>query len=238
MDALYEKKIGNKIRSIREKRKITQEELSAKLQVRGCDITRSALAKIEVGQRHIYPDEIRHFKEILNVEYDDLFNVVKEVLQTNIFNDILRMNFLEIFRDKNTKKIRPLKEEVYQFLIGYELSRILNIRGFSTKVIYESMAFDKKRNDIQLVTEGFIQDIVIETKLSNNDDISNEKNIKSYIKDTLEKYKERFNSPKILFVIINQSLTIKTCQQKIDLINKNNVQFIDTIPIYLENYFK
>ena len=75
MDALYEKKIGNKIRSIREKRKITQEELSAKLQVRGCDITRSALAKIEVGQRHIYPDEIRHFKEILNVEYDDLFNV-------------------------------------------------------------------------------------------------------------------------------------------------------------------
>ena len=70
MDALYEKKIGNKIRSIREKRKITQEELSAKLQVRG-----SALAKIEVGQRHIYPDEIRHFKEILNVEYDDLFNV-------------------------------------------------------------------------------------------------------------------------------------------------------------------
>ena len=57
MDALYEKKIGNKIRSIREKRKITQE------------------AKIEVGQRHIYPDEIRHFKEILNVEYDDLFNV-------------------------------------------------------------------------------------------------------------------------------------------------------------------
>ena len=39
------------------------------------NITRSALAKIEVGQRHIYPDEIRHFKEILNVEYDDLFNV-------------------------------------------------------------------------------------------------------------------------------------------------------------------
>ena len=75
VDEKKKKKIGNKIRSIREKRKITQEELSAKLQVRGCDITRSALAKIEVGQRHIYPDEIRHFKEILNVEYDDLFNV-------------------------------------------------------------------------------------------------------------------------------------------------------------------
>ena len=86
MDALYEKKIGNKIRSIREKRKITQEELSAKLQVRGCDITRSALAKIEVGQRHIYPDEIRHFKEILNVEYDDLFNVLKEYVEPKVYS--------------------------------------------------------------------------------------------------------------------------------------------------------
>ena len=62
---LYEKKIGNKIRSIREKRKdYTRGNYLQNLQVRGCDITRSALAKIEVGQRHIYPDEIRHFKEI------------------------------------------------------------------------------------------------------------------------------------------------------------------------------
>ncbi|MBD8922852.1 hypothetical protein EGR52_05440, partial [bacterium] len=103
---------------------------------------------------------------------------------------------------------------------------------------YESTAPDKKRNDIQLVTEGFIQDIVIETKLSNNNDILNEKNIKAYIKNTLEKYKERFNSPRILFVIINQKLAIKTCQQKIDWINKNGIQFIDTVPIYLEKYFK
>lgn len=170
--------------------------------------------------------------------YNDLFNIVKEILQTNIFDDIIRIQFFEIFKDKNTKKIRPLREEIYQFLIGYELSRILNIRGFSTKVIYESTAPDKKRNDIQLVTEGFIQDIVIETKLSNNNDILNEKNIKAYIKNTLEKYKERFNSPRILFVIINQKLTIKTCQQKIDWINRNGIQFIDTVPIYLEKYFK
>ncbi len=75
MDIQYEKKIGYKIRAIREKTKMTQEELSARLQVRGCDITRSAIAKIEVGQRHIYPDEIRHIKEILCVNYEDLFNV-------------------------------------------------------------------------------------------------------------------------------------------------------------------
>lgn len=73
MDINYEKKVGKKLRDIREIRCMTQEQLSAKLQLHGCDITRSALAKIEVGQRHIYPDEIKLFKEILNVTYNDIF---------------------------------------------------------------------------------------------------------------------------------------------------------------------
>lgn len=75
MDAIFEKKLGNNIRKLREKNKITQENLSAKLQLSGCDITRSAVAKIEVGQRHIYPDEIKLIKEILNVSYDEIFDI-------------------------------------------------------------------------------------------------------------------------------------------------------------------
>ena len=55
------------------KKKPTQDELSARMQVKGCDITRSALAKIEVGQRHLYPDEILFLKEILAVSFDDIF---------------------------------------------------------------------------------------------------------------------------------------------------------------------
>ncbi len=73
MNIEYEKQIGKRIRNLREKRKMTQEELSSKLQLKGCDITRSALAKIEVGQRHIYPDEIKFIKEILKIEFNDLF---------------------------------------------------------------------------------------------------------------------------------------------------------------------
>jgi transcriptional regulator with XRE-family HTH domain len=73
MDSNYEKDLGHNIRNLREQRKMTQEQLAAKLQTYGCDITRSALAKIEVGQRHIYPDEIKKFKEILSVSYDDIF---------------------------------------------------------------------------------------------------------------------------------------------------------------------
>lgn len=75
MNKIIETAIGNNIRVLREKNKLTQDQVAAKLQISGCDITRSAVAKIEVGQRHLYPDEIILLKHILNVEYDEIFNV-------------------------------------------------------------------------------------------------------------------------------------------------------------------
>ncbi|MBO5459328.1 MAG: helix-turn-helix transcriptional regulator [Lachnospira sp.] len=73
MDKNYETAFGNNIRRLRRKKNLTQEQLTAQLQTNGCDITRSALAKIEVGQRHLYPDEIRLLKELLDVSFDELF---------------------------------------------------------------------------------------------------------------------------------------------------------------------
>lgn len=73
MNADYEKQFGHNIRNIREQKRITQEQLAAKLQLGGCDITRSAVAKIEVGQRHVYPDEIKLIKEILDTSFEELF---------------------------------------------------------------------------------------------------------------------------------------------------------------------
>ena len=75
MNKVIESKIGQNIRALREKAGITQEILATKLQLEGCDITRSAVAKIEVGQRHLYPDEIIIVKKILNVSYDDVFRI-------------------------------------------------------------------------------------------------------------------------------------------------------------------
>ncbi len=77
MNSKVEKQIGNNIRRLREAAGMTQDVLAARLQLRGCDVTRSALAKIEVGQRHLYPDEIILIKEILNAEYDEIFAVQK-----------------------------------------------------------------------------------------------------------------------------------------------------------------
>lgn len=72
MNEVIEKKIGNNIRTLRERAGFTQELLSVKLQLHGCDITRSAVAKIEVGQRHLYPDEIILISKILKVSYDEI----------------------------------------------------------------------------------------------------------------------------------------------------------------------
>ena len=74
MDITVERRIGANIRSLREKSGLTQELLAAKLQVNGCDITRSAIAKIEVGQRHLYADELILIKEILEVSYCELLD--------------------------------------------------------------------------------------------------------------------------------------------------------------------
>ena len=73
MNAKVEKRVGQNLRRLREKACLTQDAVAVQLQVRGCDITRSAVAKIEVGQRHLYPDEIILLREILSTTYEEIF---------------------------------------------------------------------------------------------------------------------------------------------------------------------
>ncbi len=72
MNQTYCKEIGKTIRSLRMRQGLSQEQLAAKAQLLGCDLTRSALAKIECGQRSIYPDELKALKQALDVPYDAL----------------------------------------------------------------------------------------------------------------------------------------------------------------------
>ena len=72
MDYSYDFAVGQQIRAARETNGLTQEQLAARLQTYGCDITRSALAKMEVGQRHIYVAELRALRQILDVPYEML----------------------------------------------------------------------------------------------------------------------------------------------------------------------
>ncbi len=73
MNKEIEAQVGRNIRQLREDQHMTQDALAAQLQLCGCDITRSAVAKIEVGQRHLYPDEIILIRRILGVSYEEIF---------------------------------------------------------------------------------------------------------------------------------------------------------------------
>jgi transcriptional regulator with XRE-family HTH domain len=75
MDKNIEKRIGQNIKCLREQKGMTQDLLAARFQLEGIDITRSAVAKIEVGQRHLYPDELIALKKILSVSFDDILTV-------------------------------------------------------------------------------------------------------------------------------------------------------------------
>ena len=75
MNPTIEKQVGLNIRTLRESKGFTQDILAAKMQLLGCDITRSALAKIECGQRHLYPDEIILIKDILSTTFDEILKI-------------------------------------------------------------------------------------------------------------------------------------------------------------------
>lgn len=73
VDFSYDYAMGQRIRALREGRQLTQEAVAAQLQTRNCDVTRSAYAKIEVGQRHIYAAEIKALRDIFKVPFEELF---------------------------------------------------------------------------------------------------------------------------------------------------------------------
>ncbi len=72
MDKAYSSRIGAHLSWLRREKRLTQEQLAARMQLLGCDITRSAIAKVEVGQRMLCPDEIKALRKALSVSYDDI----------------------------------------------------------------------------------------------------------------------------------------------------------------------
>lgn len=70
---------GKRIRTLRLDNDFHVAELAREMQLRGCDITRETLVKIESGKRHITIKELITLKESLNVNYEQIFN--------NLFNE-------------------------------------------------------------------------------------------------------------------------------------------------------
>ena len=68
--------IGTTIKTIRKRNKITQEDLCARMQVMGYQISRSDISKLENGKKMITDFEIVGFMKALKVSLLDLFKDV------------------------------------------------------------------------------------------------------------------------------------------------------------------
>lgn len=64
---------GKNIKNIRKKSNITQEDLCARMQVLGYQISRSDISKLETGKRYISDYEVAGFAEVLKVSILDLY---------------------------------------------------------------------------------------------------------------------------------------------------------------------
>ncbi|WP_345880466.1 helix-turn-helix transcriptional regulator [Shewanella algae] len=71
--------LGKAIRHFRTQKKLTQEELTARCNVAGLDLSRSTLAKIEANRRQLTDKEIRIFANALGISEGDLFDCAKEL---------------------------------------------------------------------------------------------------------------------------------------------------------------
>ena len=65
--------IGKKIKEIRKEKKITQEDLCARMQVMGYKISRSDISKLENGKKFISDFEVYGFAKALKVTILELF---------------------------------------------------------------------------------------------------------------------------------------------------------------------
>ena len=66
--------LGGNLRKLRKSRGYTQEQMVAKMQLLGCDITRSVYSRYEINRLNIRVSELIAMKQILQCEYNDFFD--------------------------------------------------------------------------------------------------------------------------------------------------------------------
>ena len=70
--------IGQNIRKLRQAKGIGQTELVRLLQLKGIDITRESLVKIERGIQHNYASQLKGIRDVLKTTYDELLKEAEE----------------------------------------------------------------------------------------------------------------------------------------------------------------
>lgn len=82
--------LGQNIRSIRKSKKLTQEQVSTKMQLLGIDITRSIYSQIECGTYNIKVTELAALHLIFDVDYNAFFENIEIVKPSSNDEKILK----------------------------------------------------------------------------------------------------------------------------------------------------
>ncbi|MFI3206552.1 MAG: helix-turn-helix transcriptional regulator [Clostridia bacterium] len=74
MDKLrQDESIGKNIKNLRKTSKLTQEQVVARLQLKGSTTMRSVYSRYETGELNIKISDLRILKEIFSCSFDDFF---------------------------------------------------------------------------------------------------------------------------------------------------------------------
>ena len=65
---------GHNVRLLREQKKISQEQLAAKLQTEGLGVNQNSISRIETGKRLVADYELKALAKVLNVDIETLLS--------------------------------------------------------------------------------------------------------------------------------------------------------------------
>ena len=63
---------GQNVRKLREQKKLSQDQLAAKLQTEGLGVNQNSISRIETGKRVVADYELKVLADVLNASVDDL----------------------------------------------------------------------------------------------------------------------------------------------------------------------
>lgn len=66
--------IGQKLKSLRKQKRLSQQALARKLQLIGLDMDKNVITRIENNKRYVTDIELKSFAEVLQVSYYDLLS--------------------------------------------------------------------------------------------------------------------------------------------------------------------
>jgi len=128
----FNKRLGNKIKKLREQIGLSQEDLARRLK-----ISRVAVSQIESGQRRIRADEIAMLSKIFNITSDILLNLEKNITV------VLEKEDESLVKKKPEVRINVPQKNMVKFkeVLLYILNRVGSKPNVGESVIYKLLYF-------------------------------------------------------------------------------------------------